>query len=1017
MKILHLSDVHAQEAVESEIRRRVDELIKSCHRDNFSPDVLVISGDIANHGSGQEFTLAEQWLITPLKSHFKLSDYKIILCPGNHDVDRSRIDFSEEEALRKLESSAHAQSFLEKHAWSVPRLDSYKNFSSKYTPKNSLSAPAFDSQSSFFNTRIITIGGQRIGFASLNTAWRCSSDEDLGRLFLTQDQIDRALRNLPNVAAKVAILHHPLSWLHDTESPLPQTDLLREFDVVLSGHLHENTSLHLTTPDFKSIQFCAPAFHQGKIDHCGYNAYEFDFENCLLRANFRMYIRTRNAFDIDTHHAQGGRIEFPLRLPSSMNISRGLVVQRVVETNSGLEASIKRELSLLQGKEDPVFVTPLLREVRFKEGRRSIISKSVTFDEPQSFNCLITGGEECGKSILLRTLAAKSAHRANTGHSASLGIYLDFKDFESADYLQNLEFFVSSKVSEITGEQSISDIMLFCDHIERVGEGGIRIIRSICTKNGWLLIGSIGSGLMFDALAASSEFEDFRFYEVCPWGPSRIREFAKKIFEGTSVDVDQAFQFVTQSLQKCDLPQSPTIIALYMSVFPSVGSEISSLSFLRLLEKIELLRLGENESNSSDSLYNRRRSLQILAAECLHAKSDSIPLSDFKALVSKYFERSNLPFDQESFFTMLERSAIIRVNGEKIGFSFYIFLDYYLAQSFASNRLDPAFYSDSIKSCISVSEALALFAGLVRDNEKVILTMMDHIQKDYSPRSGVTLADLERFVKRLLSPPPEGGADNDSDKLLGERRDYEKLDDNNEKERASVIEERKARLECNGVAEESTSPMEDLSIRVGALEALYNSFRNLENLDGEMKVLLLDQILDFHIDLNLRLIEFFAGLSDDEDFKTISAYLLTLGGHDFLSSNIGNHSLISTIRNALAIVKSDFKELLLVTLLADLRAPKFEVDIASFLKKVDSAAAIEILFLRVRRILVEYEGDEFPQPYVSLYREIFEAKVRLYNSKTGKGVITDQFNRDIKGVIKEHKLARANHDWNKLSDS
>jgi 3',5'-cyclic AMP phosphodiesterase CpdA len=54
-------------------------------------DLVVFSGDLANEGGNEELKLAEGLLFRPVLERFGLGLERLILVPGNHDVERDKI--------------------------------------------------------------------------------------------------------------------------------------------------------------------------------------------------------------------------------------------------------------------------------------------------------------------------------------------------------------------------------------------------------------------------------------------------------------------------------------------------------------------------------------------------------------------------------------------------------------------------------------------------------------------------------------------------------------------------------------------------------------------------------------------------------------------------------------------------------------------------------------------------------------------------------------------------------------
>src|SRR5262245_47874640 len=75
--IAHVSDTHFGNAVQDPAKRAaavMDHLLAMSPR----PDVLVVSGDVADHGLPEEYAEARAWL--------DRWPGPVAVCPGNHDV-------------------------------------------------------------------------------------------------------------------------------------------------------------------------------------------------------------------------------------------------------------------------------------------------------------------------------------------------------------------------------------------------------------------------------------------------------------------------------------------------------------------------------------------------------------------------------------------------------------------------------------------------------------------------------------------------------------------------------------------------------------------------------------------------------------------------------------------------------------------------------------------------------------------------------------------------------------------
>ena len=91
-QILHLSDLHVSSQGNFDWSVVLDPLISRVEVDinaGFKPEIVVVTGDIANAGVNAEYELAKNVFDDLLKS-LKLSQDKLFIVPGNHDVNQKK---------------------------------------------------------------------------------------------------------------------------------------------------------------------------------------------------------------------------------------------------------------------------------------------------------------------------------------------------------------------------------------------------------------------------------------------------------------------------------------------------------------------------------------------------------------------------------------------------------------------------------------------------------------------------------------------------------------------------------------------------------------------------------------------------------------------------------------------------------------------------------------------------------------------------------------------------------------
>src|SRR5205823_8176794 len=102
LRILHLSDLHLDHRNSFDQRVLVDALIDDVeHRQgDVGFDLIIFSGDLAATGKATEFDAGRRNLLDRLTEVTGLGPDRVVLVPGNHDVDRAAIDDDYEAGLR-----------------------------------------------------------------------------------------------------------------------------------------------------------------------------------------------------------------------------------------------------------------------------------------------------------------------------------------------------------------------------------------------------------------------------------------------------------------------------------------------------------------------------------------------------------------------------------------------------------------------------------------------------------------------------------------------------------------------------------------------------------------------------------------------------------------------------------------------------------------------------------------------------------------------------------------------------
>ena len=275
VRILHLSDLHfsTRSRWDSDpILCALARFIAADVTDNgLHPDLVVITGDLAQSGKPKEYGLARQWLddlwprLTPDPAA-PLDRDRLLLVPGNHDVDWDLIEpgardahqamldaKDQKEITSRLDpKSVTCNLLLKRHA-------AYLKFYGDWLGQR---------QTWPWWQRSIPIRDQRLHVAGLDSAWLAERDDD-SRLLLSTYQINQTVLHKDAKAEhdwRLALLHHPWASLAEFDRNDARRTLHRYRDLILSGHLHQPDLFRIAPADPRRscIEAAAGCCYSGK---------------------------------------------------------------------------------------------------------------------------------------------------------------------------------------------------------------------------------------------------------------------------------------------------------------------------------------------------------------------------------------------------------------------------------------------------------------------------------------------------------------------------------------------------------------------------------------------------------------------------------------------------------------------------------------------------------------------------------------------------------------------------------
>jgi serine/threonine protein kinase/3',5'-cyclic AMP phosphodiesterase CpdA len=328
---LHLSDIHFgyrepgsrwdQKLVIDALRRDIFTLAQ---RKNPlpSPDMILVTGDIAFSGLAPQYAEAKKWLLGVAEG-IGLDLSHVFTVPGNHDVERAVGERRPvvgwlAEALR--ESTLDIDAVLENEEGRdhlAQRFSNYLDFAASCAVKR-------DSAKVSWCNPLVASNVLRIRLVGFNTAILAADSNDRGKLRLGQRAIGEAFLEPPVSDGELVLVmsHHPFrdGWLADERDAV---GWIRKYaHLHLSGHVHEGRSEVFRDGSGHSlVSIVAGAVHdRDKVTEpsgYGYNlSAVFRGRDGLLKLKIwpRLWSARNKGFGVDVHNVNDGQesAEYPL---------------------------------------------------------------------------------------------------------------------------------------------------------------------------------------------------------------------------------------------------------------------------------------------------------------------------------------------------------------------------------------------------------------------------------------------------------------------------------------------------------------------------------------------------------------------------------------------------------------------------------------------------------------------------------------------------------------------------------
>ncbi len=268
---IHLSDIHFCTNsgdlfdLDSDIRIQIEHDLDGIKTNIGEIAGILITGDIAFSGQGEEYTKALVWL-SRLTKIIGCREQNVWVVPGNHDVKRTLVDQSKiiqtfHKTMRDCpvqKVDKELRSFLNDNASKglFEPLEDYIKFASRYRCEIKPKKP-------FWEDEIHLNDGSLLRIRGLTSTIISDRHDDNRANKLVLGAFQTILPNSPEITNMI-LCHHPPDWLHDQD--MVDRNLKSRARITLLGHKHSEWIEYVKAAGNASVRIYAGAIHPDRND-------------------------------------------------------------------------------------------------------------------------------------------------------------------------------------------------------------------------------------------------------------------------------------------------------------------------------------------------------------------------------------------------------------------------------------------------------------------------------------------------------------------------------------------------------------------------------------------------------------------------------------------------------------------------------------------------------------------------------------------------------------------------------
>jgi predicted MPP superfamily phosphohydrolase len=736
-----VSDIHLTREPGSDSDFIIGSLLDALKRDaKCKPlDIIFVTGDLAFSGAAEEYGNVETF-VSSLTSVTGVDPSNVFVVPGNHDVDRNRVQWlcrdlaCQEDIDRYFRPSAGLPHILEGLGGFLEWHDAY------FTGR-----AAFATGSSC-QTLHTTIRNIDVDILVMNTSIFCRGDDDHGKLVVGRSCLEPAVKELRPSALRIAIGHHPFDWLHEADRPFIRSRLRSSVHMYLHGHTHDPDASATFSVDGQLMVIGTGAVYQTEKYLNSFWVVEWDGGEIRLLP-YRYSSTPRPIWSLDTSIASESDA-YAVCMP--LEITMGTELTDTVGTAvAAASAAFSPDTLLSTPKGEPLYVEPRLGRVPFNDPTiPDLAGRSVPVSEivESSDSYIIESKAEYGGT----TLAMRICHDIEqTGKAVKL---------LSAREIPNYGVKLAEEIAITpSGGTIILDKFDISDH-RRL----LKYIKESDLYSRYILITAPTNSFKRSSETQVSEINDFKTIFHWPLSRGDVRQVACKIFGDVSDDIENAIvDKVYIDLLSLKIPLTPGNVIMYLRVLLREENFVPANRVDIIFRYVaELLRRSTDIYQDSFGYKSKIDIVSAFSYELFNGNASDFSRDDWTRFCNRYSDETLLEFDAKELLDECERVKILIRFGNRFYFRYKSYFGLFVGKHISSraSRVQQFVNSDGASRLTGLVEVVS---ALSADNTELVESLVAKLKR--------LVEDFRaEFVPKELEPYRElpWGKDEDKDDEL-----------------------------------------------------------------------------------------------------------------------------------------------------------------------------------------------------------------------------------------------------------